>query len=109
VLLGITFPKIQSDVLSTLKLSLLATKQLLSIDNCREFGEKSRLLTATGSTATISDEKTKHSAKVIKNPEPIIPATASPYITGPIQHTLLYLFIYLIWKSHKSTQSRRKK
>ena len=40
-------------------------------------------LTATGSTATISDENTKHSARVMINPEPIIPATARPYITGP--------------------------
>ena len=44
-------------------------------------------LTATGSTATISDAKTKHSARVMTNPEPIMPATANPYTTGPA-HTL---------------------
>ena len=52
----------------------------------------------------MSDEKTKHSARVMKKPEPIIPATASPYITGP-EHCNITHFQY---HNHKVTQLQHK-
>jgi len=48
---------------------------------------KENCLTATGSTATTSDAKTKHSAMVMPNACPITPAIASPYSTGPTWQT----------------------